>query len=98
MPPLVFARPMSLLTKSFILTLRQTLLALLGQVAADCDDYRKRNELTDEMWLEVGVTRELSDQKTGQGFLQQVCPQIACCPAQSRYFETLKSERRLEAC
>jgi len=89
---------MSLITKSSFLTLRQTLLAPLGQVAAACDDYRKCNGLTDEMWLEVGVTRVLSDQKTGRGFLQQVGPQMESCPAQSHYFETLKSERRLKVC
>jgi hypothetical protein len=67
-------------------------------VAAACHDYRQCNTLPDEHWLEVGVTRVLSDQKTGRGFLQQVGPQMACCPDQSHYFETLKSERRLNVC
>lgn len=89
---------MSLITTTSSLTIRQTLLAPLDKVAAACNDYRKCNELTDEMWLEVGVTRVLSDQKTGRGFLQQVGPQMVCCPAQSHYFETLKSERRLKVC
>ena len=89
---------MSLITKTSTLTIRETLLAPLDKVAAACNDYRKCAELTDEMWLEVGVTRVFSDQKTGRGFLQQVGPQMVCCPAQSHYFETLKSERRLKVC
>jgi hypothetical protein len=89
---------MDLIKKLTDFTMHQTLFAPLDKVAAATNDYRQCNELTDEMWLEAGVTRVLSDQKTGRGFLQQVGPQMASCPAQSHYFETLKSERRLKVC
>jgi hypothetical protein len=74
------------------------LFAPLEKVAATCDDYRPCDTLTDENWLEVGVTRVLSDPKTGRGFLQQIGPQMHSCPKQSLFFEALKSKRRLKAC
>ncbi len=79
-------------------TVRQTLLAPLEHVAQNSPDHRRCNELSDEDWLELGVTRVLCEAKTGRGFLQQIGTQLSSCPSNSHFFETLKSERRLKVC
>jgi hypothetical protein len=89
---------MSLIQIASDFTLRQVLLAPLEHVAERAEDYRRCNELTDDVWLELGVTRVLSDAKTGRGFLQQIGSQLDSCPSNSHFFETLKSKRRLKIC
>ncbi len=53
-------------------------------------------ELTDADWLKLGVTRVVSDPASGRGFLQQIGVSIINCPGRSLFFETLKSQRRLD--
>lgn len=49
----------------------------------------------DETFLRLGVTRVLSDLRTGRGFLQQIAAVLAEGPRRSNFFEALKSDRRL---
>lgn len=64
--------------------------ALVGaRNARLCESY------DDEKFLRLGVTRVLSDLRTGRGFLQQVAALLPESPKRSNFFEALKSERRL---
>jgi Transposase DDE domain len=51
--------------------------------------------LSDLAWLELGLTRVLSDARSGRGFLQQLSGQRHPVPTLSHFFESLKSPRRL---
>lgn len=64
----------------------------------DCDSTRKCPELADANWIELGVSRVLSEAQTGRGFLQNRLVRGLSAPANSHFFETLKSRRRLEFC
>jgi hypothetical protein len=64
-----------------------------------CEHQRVCHELSDADWLRVGVHRCLMSQPSGRGFLQalgSLDPEL--CPANSHFFESLKSRRRLDLC
>ncbi len=64
-----------------------------------CEHQRLCHELSDANWLRVGVHRCLMSQPSGRGFLQalgSLDPEL--CPANSHFFESLKSKRRLDLC
>jgi len=56
---------------------------------------RQCNELPDQHWLELGVTRILMESPSGRGFLQQYGPHFQSDVSVGLYFESLKSNRRL---
>ena len=56
---------------------------------------RQCPELPDDAFLRLGITRALSDPRSGRGFLQQVGSLFKSCPATGHFFEVLKSKRRL---
>ncbi len=64
-------------------------------MVAEAHNTRRCSVLTDEDWLRLGIARVVSDSRTGRGFLQQVASLCARCPGLGHFFETLKSERRL---
>src|SRR5258708_2188823 len=79
-------------------TINQALFAPLTGVARRGTGYRNCPVLSDEDWLEIGITRALHDLGSGRGFLQQMGGLIPSCPKHSHFFETLKSVRRLGLC
>ena len=65
----------------------------------DCLHQRHCPELSDADWLRVGVRRCLAPQTSGRGFLQTLASLApALCPDNSHFFESLKSQRRLDLC
>ncbi len=71
------------------------LFAPLAGLAERSAHHRSCPQLSDAQWLRLGVTRVLSDARSGRGFLQQFFNWLEKCPGQSLFFETLKSARRL---
>jgi hypothetical protein len=64
-----------------------------------CLNLRHCPELSDSDWLRIGVQRCLSPQSSGRGFLQTLASLApALCPDNSHFFESLKSQRRLDLC
>ncbi len=64
-----------------------------------CIHQRHCPELPDSDWLRLGVHRCLQPQASGRGFLQtlaSLAPEL--CPGNSHFFESLKSQRRLDLC
>jgi len=71
---------------------------LLGLVAT-CESRRRCTDLSDSDWLRLGVQRCLQPHASGRGFLQTLASVGAdCTPANSHFFESLKSRRRLALC
>jgi hypothetical protein len=70
----------------------------LESAISHCDALRQCPALPDIEWLRLGVLRAMHDLPSGRAFLQQIGPQLRCCPTRSLFFETLKSARRLEVC
>jgi hypothetical protein len=60
----------------------------------------KRNcpKLEDERWIETGLLRVLTQERSSLGFLQQLAEQIKTSMGASSFFKTLHSERRLKFC
>ena len=56
---------------------------------------RQCNELPDQHWLELGVTRILMESPSARGFLQQFGPNFQSYSYVWFYFESIKSNRRL---
>lgn len=64
-----------------------------------CLHQRHCPELSDADWLRLGVQRCLAPQASGRGFLQTLASFAPlCCPGNSHFFESLKSQRRLDLC
>jgi hypothetical protein len=64
-----------------------------------CTNQRHCPELSDSDWLRLGVHRCLQPQASGRGFLQTLASRApALCPENSHFFESLKSQRRLDLC
>jgi hypothetical protein len=64
-----------------------------------CIHQRHCPELSDANWLRLGVERCLALQTSGRGFLQALASVASTfCPANSHFFELLKSKRRLNLC
>jgi hypothetical protein len=74
---------------------RAAFFAPLVRAAQAASARRSCPELSDDLWLELGVARVLHDPPSGRGFLQQIGPSLPGCPELSLFFETLRSERRL---
>jgi hypothetical protein len=69
------------------------------ELIASCTHQRVCHELSDAQWLLVGVHRCLMPQPSGRGFLQALASlDPALCPANSHFFGSLNSERRLSLC
>ena len=77
------------------LPLRDRLFEPLDAVLPECKHGRACPDVSDEQFLKLGVTRVLSDARSGRAFLQQLGSQIEDCPGHGTFFEALKSERRL---
>ena len=56
---------------------------------------RRCIKLPDELWLELGTRRTLSDQKSGRGFLEGMEDRLDVHLNFQTFFESLTSERRL---
>ena len=63
-----------------------------------CRSTRSCPELSDESWLRVGITRTLEDEPSGRAFLQTLSAEWEDIPANSTFFDTLASARRLRFC
>ena len=64
-----------------------------------CIYQRHCRELADSDWLRLGVHRCLQPQASGRGFLQTLASRAPdLCPENSHFFESLKSQRRLNLC
>jgi hypothetical protein len=64
-----------------------------------CTLQRLCPELSDSDWLRLGVLRCLQPHASGRGFLQTLASLApALCPQNSHFFESLKSQRRLDLC
>ena len=71
----------------------------LLDLVATCQSRRRCPDLSDCDWLRLGVQRCLQPHASGRGFLQTLALAAAdCCPANSHFFESLKSKRRLALC
>jgi hypothetical protein len=71
----------------------------LLDLLATCENRRHCSELPDSDWLRLGVERCLQPQTSGRGFLQTLAALAAPCrPENSHFFESLKSQRRLDLC
>ncbi len=75
--------------------LSDTFFAPLRAAAQSTARQRTCPKLSDLAWLELGLTRVLSDARSGRGFLQQLSVQLPGLPTLSHFFESLKSARRL---
>lgn len=63
-----------------------------------CPSSRNCPSLSDQQWIELGISRVLEAPESGRGFLQSLVSRGQCAPGGSHFFETLKSERRLALC
>jgi hypothetical protein len=64
-----------------------------------CLHQRLCPELSDSDWVRLGVQRCLAPQSSGRGFLQTLASLApSLCPDNSHFFESLKSQRRLDLC
>ena len=80
-------------------TLSTRFFSPLLDLLATCAHRRHCPELSDSDWLRLGVQRCLQAQTSGRGFLQTLAALAApCCPENSHFFESLKSQRRLDLC
>ncbi len=62
-----------------------------------CLQQRLCPELSDSDWVRLGVQRCLAPQSSGRGFLQTLASLApSLCPDNSHFFESLKSQRRLD--
>lgn len=77
------------------LPVRDCLFEPLVAVLPECKRGRVCGDVSDEQFLKLGVTRVLSDARSGRAFLQQLGSQLEDCPGHGTFFEILKSERRL---
>ena len=72
--------------------------APLDSITASCRSARSCPELSDDAWLRVGITRTLEDEPSGRAFLQTLSADWEDVPANSTFFDTLASPRRLRLC
>jgi len=54
--------------------------------------------LSDQDWLQLGISRVISSAQSGRGFLQERISQGENAPSYGHFFEALKSKRRLALC
>jgi hypothetical protein len=59
---------------------------------------RKCKRLTDQQWIETGLLHELSQENSGRAFVQKLFDLGRTRISHSPFFETLKSNRRLNLC
>ena len=64
----------------------------------ECPHLRQCPTLSDERWIELGVSRVIEAPESGRGFLQNLVSQGQRSPSYTHFFETLKSKRRLNLC
>ena len=76
-------------------SLQSTFFAPLQAALDGARNTRACESYDDDTFLRFGVTRVLSDLRTGRGSLQQIVAALAEGPKRSNFFEALKSERRL---
>ena len=75
--------------------LHYNFLAPLKGAVSSAKSYRECTSLPDEEWIEAGVRRILSNEKSGCGFLHLLADQHDRVIQKSLYFASLKSKRRL---
>lgn len=73
-------------------------LAPLEAILPKLTSMRACPELPDSDWLALGVLRVLHEVPSGRGFLQEIGPGLDNCPDVGRFFDALRSERRLALC
>jgi len=70
----------------------------LKGLVQQCNHKRECNSLSDQEWIETGLLRILSQEPSGRAFLQKLFVSGKTLIKQSHFFETLKSNRRLDLC
>jgi len=63
-----------------------------------CSSHRSCPSLSDQQWIELGISRVIEAPESGRGFLQSLVSRGRSAPGGSHFFETLKSKRRLALC
>ena len=79
-------------------TVFEKLIQPLTGLVQQCKHKRKCNTLPDQEWIETGLLRTLSQERTGRAFLQKLFDSGKSVLKRSHFFETLKSGRRLKLC
>ncbi len=77
------------------LTVNESFFAPIAGIIAGSECMRSCPDLSDDAFIQLGVTRAISSPRTGRGFLQQIGTLLEYCPDTGHFFETLKSKRRL---
>jgi hypothetical protein len=77
-------------------SLRETLLAPLLCLISSCPSTRRCPDLSDEEFLRVCLLRTLAPQESGRDFLQSLSDVHDIHIQRSQFFDTIKSQRRLE--
>ena len=63
-----------------------------------CTAFRNCPSLSDQQWIELGVSRAIEAPISGRGYLQSLVSRGQSAPGESHFFETLRSKRRLALC
>jgi len=79
-------------------TVMEKLTQPLRGLMKQCKHTRECKILSDKEWVETGITRTLSNESTGRGFIQLLIDAGKTFLKRSHFFETLKSPRRLKFC
>jgi hypothetical protein len=90
----IFMTSKNSLSKTVFGKLIQPLSGLIQQ----CACRRECNKLTDRQWIETGLLRVFSQERSGRAFLQKLFDSSGAMINRSHFFETLKSKRRLKLC
>jgi hypothetical protein len=86
------------LKKSLSKTVFDKLINPLNGLVDKSNYKRKCKRLTDQQWIETGLLRVLSQEPSGRAFVQKLFDLGRTRISHSLFFETLKSNRRLNLC
>ncbi len=79
-------------------TVMDRLIQPLSGLFNQCKHSRKCKTISDEKWIELGLTRTILKESTGIAFLQKLIDSGKTLIKKSLFFESLKSKRRLDFC
>ena len=79
-------------------TVFEKLIQPLSALIHQCAYRRECKKLSDHQWIEAGLLRILSNEYSGRAFLQKLFDSAGTEIKRSHFFETLKSNRRLNMC
>ena len=78
------------------ISLQETLLAPLFSLISSCQSNRNCPDLPDEEFLRICLLRALAPQESGRDFLQSLRDVHRIDLQRSQFFQSIKSERRLD--